>query len=145
MTELTNYGRTDFNNLPNSIWKFVQLNFRKILTLSEDCLTQNLGHLPVCICRKNAQARTLPEPQRMVENGQFWVVQGTFSRGDHSMSLFLRVSPMIVFSRINDFGLVPVNLKQWFCSSFIPKLGLFKLWISTWKSHRIKKIMPLLF
>ena len=45
--------------------------------------------------------------------------------GDHLTRYFLKVSPIVVFTKIYDLALVPINLKKWFWSDFGSKFGVF--------------------
>lgn len=57
-------------------------------------------------------------------------IQQVCSRaGDHPTIFFQKVSPTVVFTKIDDLALVPGPLNQWFLSSFDSKfqcLGLFQ-------------------
>ena len=46
--------------------------------------------------------------------------------GDHLAKCFPIVSPIIVFSKINELALVPGHLKQWFWCDFDSKFGVFR-------------------
>ena len=68
-----------------------------------------------------------------------------YIRPVHTTKIFLIVIQIVDFIKRNNLGLVSGYLNQWFLSSFVTKLGLFKLHISIWKRWPIKKITPLLY